>query len=335
MSGARVFAVTVAALAGSACTGEGGDTADPFSVAASLAEIPAVVAPRAGAEAVLVDLEELAEAVGVEREPGVDVDADPMSPWASVLAFGTPDRTEPRRVVLPLGALMSTVLADADAGAELGWGFPDVRSYVSARSGDVTVDVAALDADRMPPDDAADADGVIRLGSGEDGTFDIVNRTKLRPLGEPLRIAVDDDRGMVAVSGSTPAVLAWAGGPGASWADHPDLALVAELLDEDERVYAAAVWLLAPGSPDPVTLQELTASPRAFGVAFSGSGDDQRTTWAYVFADDPDATVAGPEIRTILDGAAAEGTADWQAARVDEVTVEGRAVIARGVSASR
>ncbi len=81
-------------------------------------------------------------------------------------------------------------------------------------------------------------DGIVSAGDGDDLQIDPENRTAIRPLGRPHRMAESD--GLVAISLSTPLIEAWLAG-GESLADDHDLAVAAEALDAAGSVVGTLV----------------------------------------------------------------------------------------------
>ena len=141
------------------------------------------------------------------------------------------------------------------------------------------MDVARLRIDTSGLAERADGDGVVRLGEGEDGDINPLARTSLRPTGRVLRLGVDDERSAVALARLTPPVLDWLAASEATWADDARLSEIAEILDADDDIYAASINVAADATVE-VALDGAGPPAIAFGVAYAGVGDTQRTSFA-------------------------------------------------------
>ena len=289
------------------------------------------------------DLAAVFDLTGVERPP-VDDPASSDGEWIDPL-FGQTS------VAVPVPPLLVTAIGEPEFVAELGFSFLDVDRFAAVdgfvafdpevfTSFDALVlrrDLAALDA-------AAGDDSIIDLGTGADGERNIDERTMARPIGRPLRIGVDSERSMVAVSGRTPAVTSWLSGDGVMMAGDSDLSAAAAVLDTDDDLYSAE-FTVAPRNADdesgPAWRGERPESDFPIVEAFttmawgrSGTGDTQRTTVVYVFAD-PDAADASIEPIATLYAADAPVVGDGidtvaDAFDLDAVDVVGRTVIVTG-----
>ncbi len=189
-----------------------------------------------------------------------------------------------------------------ELAGEFGIAFSDVERYLSADQfiGSSTPEQLALPFDVLklaqePAHLIADAgdDQIVDIGDGDDGERRIDARTPVRPIGQPLRLGVDEQRSMISVSRSTTFTHEWLDSATPTLADEPDLATAATVLDADGELYS--VWFesfdrsITRLDPERAPLDDMSQPIReefsTIAVGLSGRGDSQRTTIAYVFAD--------------------------------------------------
>lgn len=182
---------------------------------------------------------------------------------------------------IELGAIESGVSISAVLGGPAGPGDPEFRPFVSF-TGDLEL------SDQLVPL----GDGIVSVGTGDDGEASPETRTDLRPVGRPLRLAADGDA--VAFSLSTPTIAAWLErDSGTTLADDPRFAAVAAALDDAGSV-AAEISSLdftrssgdLPGEP-PVADDEYV--PGGFGVVGIGMvphADRASNAMVYLFDDE-------------------------------------------------
>lgn len=300
--------------------GEVPDFAASFTVRGALAEIPVPEVPTTAERdgivvMTTVDIAGAAALAGVER-PALDPALGPPDyddvflEYTNLFADRTTDGT-PTAVVIPTVELVLDGIRlqpEEDYRTELGWSALDIDAIVEVTIFPETrFDVVTLRRDLAPLVARAGDDGVVDVGAGADGERRIEERTNLRILGRPLRVAPDADRGIVAVARDRPSVVAWRrneGGDG-TWADVAEMAAVAARLDARD-VYAAKVAFgdfRAPRIDSEEMLAEtmqqagvsdldelrrrypITEPFSAVGVGWFGAADDLRVSIAYAFAD--------------------------------------------------
>lgn len=217
-----------------ACGGgsDGGSQSTGFSVVGAIAQIPASVldADDESAELHVADIAGASEAMGLER-PSDPNDADQTIEWYVELTR-TGGSDDLPGIFVPQFELIGTeFVRDYDAYvAELGFGIAAIDTIAEVRTfperftvvtGDVTVAAGLPEV----------APGVKTVGEGDDLELVFENdRTPLRPLQRPLRVAERD--GVFAASLTTDAITAWLSGSGSSLADTERFGSVAAALDD-------------------------------------------------------------------------------------------------------
>jgi hypothetical protein len=196
----------------------------------------------------------------------------------------------------------------------------------------------------------ASSEDIIDVGLGDDFDTEFEPFSRLRPDGVPLRIGVDQDRSTVAISPSTPAVRSWLGRDSAM-AEQADAHELALALDRTGDLYAVQMafgdFEMRPslfdtergagfGIDDIVITEPFTA----LGVGWSGIGDTQRTSIAYVFESDDAAFASALAIETLFqpdtaffeDSGSATDQTMGSVFELDEITTAGRTVTVTGTA---
>lgn len=292
------------ALALAACGDDDGSSSGPesgagFSVLAALGEVPA------GIEGPIEvgDIAAAIELAGVTRTDGRD--SESLSAWLMQVTGG-PIEGGTAPVFVPVAeelGVMRWQLTE-EFHEELGWSIVDVDWFVAAGHVPTRFAIAGgTFGDEALAGLPEVADGVVTAGEGDDYYMDLESRTAARILGDPLRLARDGDR--IAISKSTRLVQMWLGG-GPSLADDPDLASVAEVLDETGVVGAFLYPMGADEGPDVLAL----------GLGWNVDGETPVVTVVHRFAGEASAD----EVR-----------ADWEEAltmdgrhELTDVTVDGQ-----------
>lgn len=327
------------------------DFSDAFSARGVLAEIPvAGFDPQTGLIVEASDLSVLAALAGVERTAS----DDPLvsaTPWVDLVAGD-------RSVALADSFLFYDTLREPAAfDEELGFGFLDVDRYATA-SNFLGFDLDELSSFAFPFDvfalrsasarlvGAAGPDGIVDIGEGPDGDANLDESTPIRPVGQPLRVGVEPDSSMIAVTQSTSFVTTWLAAERETVVDDDDFATAAAVLDRVADTYTVRFDafdrnLGGPAAPPANGFSEsdyaITEPFTTVALGWSGTGDAQRTTIVYVFADvqaagasvEPIAGLYAPGNRTSGDGADTVG----DVLLVDEVTADGRSVVVTGRTA--
>jgi len=319
------------------------DFSEEFSALGMLAEIPlAAYRPDVGGRVEGTDFATISEISGVARPANANVAAE--RDWFDVLF-------DPEAVALTTPFLLypdTEKLQDYEQ--ELGYGFLDIDRFAAASTFVSTdpidpIDVVALRREIELLADEAGDDQIVDIGSGPDGQRNLDDRTPLRPIGQPLRLGIDEQRSMISISRSTPIVSAWLNPESPTLFDVPDLAAAAAALDLDEELYSAEIETIDRD----IASYELDLPESEFliveefstvGLGWSGFGDNQRTTIVYVFADEEAASASVQPIESLyaLDAEVHnpngiqldEVDVVGDAFLVDEVTAFGRTVVVSG-----
>ncbi|MFT5978971.1 MAG: hypothetical protein ACI9AO_001825 [Ilumatobacter sp.] len=268
-----------------------------FSAQGVLAEVPFVELVQGGGTVVEgTDLVAIAATTGVESTGDFDLPFLEDSDTSRSFLFSTARaQTDDFEQLLSFSFLDIERITTATHRGVSDTDLPLPFDVVALRS-----DVAALAAEAGP-------DRIIDVGDGPDGE---PNPTGPLFIGVPLRIGVDEQRSMISVSRSTPFVAAWLDADSPTLADEPDLAAAAAVLDRDEALYATRFDYFnrdladfGPGSrlrdrpeTDFLIVEEFTT----IALGWSGVGQDQRTTIAYVFADETAASASVEPIATLF-----------------------------------
>lgn len=290
------------ALAAAGCTGEDDSETDSrpgddYSVAALLAEVPAA----AGDDTLMVrtaDLVAAGELAGVERPDTLDADA--VLAWLGpLMGASVDDSPSPTVVHVPLAdTFRPNYLREVEEyDAELGWSVLDVDVFVEQAAAPNTFLMAAgdLDEESLADNLTEVGDDIVSAGDGEDMSTDLEGRTVARPLGQPLRMALEGDR--LAASPHTPYIEDWLAGPEESLADDEGLLAVAEALDAVDVVSA----VLTPGGSGGSGLSEPFD---AVGIGWGVEDGAALVSVAYHFASEESAASAADELAELF----AEGT---------------------------
>ena len=303
------------ASCGSDEDGDGGST-DEFSIESLLDEVPASVATGSSSVRIVAGDLDLATEAGGGQRPSADddVSVDELIDWIGPLTgVSRDDSPSPVHLLLP-DAVSPQRLAENDAITdELGWSVVDVGSFIELQNPpqafallETDVEDEQLTAAAGEPDD-----GIWRLG-GEDLEIDVAGSTPARPLGNSLRMAVDD--GLLAVSRTTPPVTEWLDDEGDTIGDDEALASIAAALD-DAGVYSATLLVTdfsiagalgGRATPDQIAAivedADLIAPFDAIGVGL-GIDDDGSpvATFVHHHANDDDAASNVDNIRTVFE----------------------------------
>lgn len=341
-------AVSVAAVAG--CS-DGSDDAGASSFEARLELIPASADLDGEDDAVTVamsDLERAAELAGLEPpdDPSSgDAVVDYLSPLSGFDLSG--EEPLPVAALFPEASQYQRAAGELDAFVdEVGWSLLDVSWFVEYQvpPGLFTVMGGDFDEDQLTEAMGEPADDIWRLGEeGENGTVGRdpeLPSSAARPLGESLRLALDDDR--LIVGRVTQPVEDALEGSDDTLADDPVLSALAGALD-DEDVYSAmlmtgrdfnVVSTMPPGSPEAVAAAEEEALPEEFnGVAGGLSYEDDHAVavLVYTHADEEAAASNADALEGLIeDGRSLQSGRPWsELFSVDEVRTNGTTVVAR------
>lgn len=305
-------AVLLAPLILAACSsGPGTDSLgvdDDYSVLGALGEVPAAAA----GEQFLVATADVASAsaeAGLSRPDGVD-DPDAFRDWIGPLTGGPGADRMHAQVMVPMGNLLSQhMMAPVqEVDAELGWSLVDVDAFVELTAPPLNYAVVVGD-DLAPAEGLPEVtDGIVTAGEGEDYSVDPGDVTAARPIGSPLRMAVD--AGGLAASNDTTLLEDWLAGS-ETLADDPVLAAVAAELDDEEvlsalvsRGHAASlVDAIAGRQLSPEQAEKILADHEdlvpvgpfgAVGIGFGVDDGEGRVTVVLHFDDDAAAEAAVP-----------------------------------------
>jgi hypothetical protein len=301
------------------------ESADGFSVAASLQQLPAVLG-EAGDESAGIqtqiavsDLDAATTLAGVERPADGSVDADAVQQW--LLAINRPGRAEGGPAVaalLPEAAHADRAALVADFVDELGWSISDVHSFVEYQvpPNVFTVMSGGFSADALTAAMGAPTDDVWRVG-GDDFSTDLAHVSAARPLGEALRMSLRGDT--LAVARSTPPIEAWiahdVADASGTLADDAGLIGVAGALDAAD-VYTA---MLVEGdfSSRSAEAPPQTTGPAssaglgpftALGIGQTVDDDTPLAVLAYYFDDEASATAAVDRLSSLIENGVSDRT---------------------------
>ncbi len=331
-----LFLCLSAALAGCA---SGADAESSF--AARLELIPAsVVGERDGVVVAMADLDRAAELAGVTR-PEDTSDADAVLEYGkAVTGVRDLDAKGPAPVaaLTPNSASAEYLLQMDEFAKEVGWSFVDISWFAEFQDPPTTFMVAGgeFDEKRLSQAMGKPDDGIWRLG-GEDGKFDRESISPARPLGQPVRLALDD--GHLLESRKTPPLEDALGGGGDTLADNDVLRALAEAMDGEE-VYSAYFNATGLHQLDPVHVLEKRAIPgdqvlpqpfRGVAGGLTQEGGKPVVVFAYVHGSDSAAEANAEALRTLVEtGRMLRGNAAWSKLfTVDEVRADGSTLVAR------
>ena len=278
-----------------------------FSAQGVLAEVPFIgFSPRGRFIVEGTDLVAIAATTGVARSGDFDLPffVDPVSSFADS-GKSLADSVTSRSFFFHTARHQTD-----DFERLLGFSFLDIDRITTASIGgisdtDLTLpfDVVALRSGVAALAGEAGPDRIVDVG---DGLF--ISQSSNGEV-QPLHIGVDEQRSMISISRSTPFVTAWLDAESPTFADVPDLATAAEVLDRDEALYATRFEYFDRDLAD-VTGGRLRDRPETdfliveefttIALGWSGVGQDQRTTIAYVFADETAASASVEPIATLF-----------------------------------
>lgn len=323
--------------AGASCSGDGDDDGGDGGDAAALglAEAVASLPLMEGLpdDVVFGDLARAADVAGVELSGGPGDETVLRSIGAITGGpVGDDGELSPVSVRLPeLGGYdqLGEMAAFAD---ELGWSLADVDGFAEYRGvhNRVTVFAGDFDEDRLtaalgPPEDGVWVAGDPDQGAGS-GSGAGAEPTAARPTGDPLWLALVDDRLVVA---RNEAVLAGVrSGTGSTLADDPIFRPLTEALDE-AGAYAATLSGRTLAAPEACP----TALPEAIAGVASGIADDDGpvVVLAYANASPAGADANAAALASLLaEGASSRSGRPWSGqVEVEGIDVEGPTVVAR------
>ncbi len=207
-------------------------TGQNFSVLSALAEIPLPdgLPEDSKIEIYVTDLLAASEAAGHPRPTG-STDVGEASDWlTSITGY------EESVVVVPIPFDMQSSLAKLlEYKEEIGFGITDVDASIEVGPAPNSFTLLAGSLEHASTSEVAD--GVFSFGEGEDFAANIEERTPARQLGRPLRVASQNN--LVLLSRSTAAVSAWLDEEIPRLDSVPELASVAEALDQQGLLGAA------------------------------------------------------------------------------------------------
>lgn len=248
------------------------DNAAGFSVLAALGEVPA------GVEG-MIETGDIAAALELAEITRTDArDGESVAAWL-MRVTGVPVDGVAGPVFVPVATELGLTTAQRtdEFHDELGWSLVDVDWFIAAGQPPARFTVAGGQFQDSALEGLPEvAEGVVTAGEGDDHFVDLQGRTAARPLGDPLRLARDGER--IAMSKSTPLVQRWLEG-GQSLADDPDLAAVAEVLDE---VGSIGAFLYAIGAPE-------GSDVLGFGIGWNVDGETPVITVVHRFVGEPSA----------------------------------------------
>lgn len=251
---------------------------------------------------VTADLDAATEQSGLQRPTSFD-DTDAVAAWLLPLSGVPSGDIEPAAVFVPfaVGFRAEYLLTDQflPFSDELGWSVLDAASFAERQTVPHLFTVVSGDfgSETFPAELPEVADGVVTAGEGEDLEQNLQDRTGARPLGSPLRMAIQD--AYLAAAPSTDEVSAWLDGSFASLAEDADLVAVAQALDDAGAISAVlssgATRSLADHNLSAAALEKLKSDlagaiptdPFAtVGIGWAIEDGESVITVAFKFADD-------------------------------------------------
>lgn len=311
-----------------------------FSLTEMLGEVPALVRePGERFTLYAGDLTHATDLAGLER---------PTSPeaagmWVSNLGgIGVVDGWPPVVFVpldVPLAGSSPANLVDED----LGWSVVDVDRFVAYRiAGNAHTLVAQGSFDDHTLDGVRQMSGRIHsAGQAADLDGELEQATPARPLGVPLRMAVDDARLMA--SNYTSAVQAWLAGTDKTLVDDALLAPIAALLDERDVYSALIVTSSEVGSVGLPTYVlealEITADDfptfDTYAIGWSFERDRPTVTVVYHAPDGASTKDLRRKVAARWHGATFRGDDVENYVEVGRISIEGRNVVVSMTPADR
>ena len=334
----------LAVLVAACSTGVGGGAVS-FRDRLALLPASAIEDPNSVVVA-MADLDRAAQLAGVERPPDAG-NVDAVIEYANAVTGIPASDSEGPADVAALTPATAHVerLAEVDQfDDELGWSIADVSWFAEAQTPPNTFMVAGGDFDEARMSDAMGErqDGMWRLG-GEDGEVDVSNVTAARPLGESLRLALDDGR--LIVGRSTPPVEEVVDGGARTLADNEVLGSLAQAMDDNDAYSAMFVAgglfaidpavLLRGGDPEEALAQaQEQVLPQPFlGVAggITSADDEPVVLFAYVHPNAEAAQANADALRRIVEqGQSLQSREPWSnLLTVDDISADGATVVAR------
>ncbi len=300
-----VFALLVA----TACSGGDGDKGG--AIERGLREIPLSVFDTGGAGPgaayiEIGDLAGLSEIRGLNR-PVADASDDEVLAFMSALTGESSDDVGTSRVVVAWG--FDPRLPSIEASAvedEIGLDVGAIETFATFSSPPISFSVFTGEIEIKGGLDQV-GNGVSSAGSGEDFVQNIDEVSRLRPIGQPLRLAAQDQA--VALSTSTPLVEEWASETFQSLADDDRFVAVARALDSAGAVTAIIAegeyrfdpTMVVGRTADPAVVEQVMEQvgpnliPESFGLVGMGGAQIDGVpslVAAYLFDDEVDAAAS-------------------------------------------
>lgn len=199
--------------------------------------------------------------LGALTRPADPVDA---GAWVSGLNGAMVDG-EPPSVYVPLAVPLAPSIPAELVEKDLGWSIVDVDHFVSWTSWPLTTTVVAGNFDDQTLASLPETRGISSAGTGPDLTGDLQQASPVRPQGNPLRMAVEDE--WLIASPLTPVVKDWRNGSQRTLADDPVLSDLAAVLDEAGAVSAmiTSAETLGQAAPPQAVLDRI----REQGIGFA------------------------------------------------------------------
>lgn len=348
---AVVLLMLLAALAAACSRGAAGGGTVSFRDRLELLPASVIDDPNTNVVVAMADLDQAAQLAGVER-PADASDVDAVLDYVNAVT-GIPgsDAGGPASVaaLTPQAAHVDRLVQVNEFEDELGWSIADVSWFAEAQVAPNTLMVAGGDFDEARLSDAMGdrQDGMWRLG-GEDGEVNIEEVSAARPIGESLRLALDDGR--LIVGRSTPPVEEALDGGAPTLADNEVLRSLAQAMD-DHDAYSALFTAGAQGA-DPASflfgdpdasvedVEEQFAEvqnqvlPQPFlGVAGGVTSVDGEpiVLFAYVHPNAETAQANADALRRIVEqGQSLQSEQPWSNLfTVDDISADGSTVVAR------
>lgn len=259
---------------------------------------------------VTADLDAATAQAGIQRPTTLD-DQDALVTWLYPLGGVPIDGAEPAPVFVPFAMgfrvenLLNSTMLPFDE--EVGWSVLDAETFAERQTLPALFTVVAgdFDSSTFPYDLVEVADGVVTAGEGDDFAQDLLNQTAARPLGIPLRMALEAP--YLAAARSTDEISAWLDGSTETLAGDVELSAVAGALDDAGVVAAVLTSGLTRSLGDQVTsaaaLEKLkselagaipTDPFTTVGIGWAAEDGEPVITVAYKFATDEAASDAVP-----------------------------------------
>ena len=306
-------------MAVTACSddGSGDSEVDDSPITSSLAQIPESVRVDGFEMIAYGDLERAGELIGRSRPDFDPGETEDFFDWVRNLV-GFPLEDDVRvEVFVALPNVTSPQRIDRldEFTEELGWSAIEMSSFIEyqAPPDSLTVMRGDFSADRIDSAVGTREDDIWRVGD-EDLSINADERSVARPLGESVRMALNDD--LLAVSRATGPVADWLG-DGDTLADDDDLVAVASALD-------------AAGSYSALLVVEPSGNRPAYGVGLSLVDGDPVATFVYLYDDARDATDAAARLEALIaDGTSNATDRPWSDAfTIDSIEIDDRLVVA-------